>query len=57
MCIDEELEIFGEFDSNQAQNLMIVFDKCDPEKRDKCKSEAEINEVLQGSYIVIVENE
>ena len=37
MCIDEKFEISGDFDSQTAQNLMIVYEICDPLKR-RCKS-------------------
>ena len=42
-CIDEPFEVFGDYNSNSASNLMVVFDICDPKKR-TCKSEAEIVE-------------
>ena len=55
-CIDEPFEIKGEFNTNTAANLMIVFDKCDPTKR-TCKSEAEIIEFLEFKYIIYMDNE
>ena len=44
-CIDDEsMGIFGNYDTGVAYNLMIVFEKCDPQKNDFCKSEEEIHE-------------
>ena len=40
-CVDEPVEISGDFDTFSAQNLMVVFEICDPEVR-KCKSQEEI---------------
>ena len=41
-CITDDLtEIQGNYNTYSAQNLMVVFEKCDPEKQ-KCKSESEI---------------
>ena len=54
-CIDESFEIFGNYDSNSGSNLMVVFEICDPDKR-KCKTEAEISELLKFKYIQIVKN-
>ena len=34
---------------------MLVFEKCDPEKR-RCKSEQEIDEWLEFKYIMVIEN-
>lgn len=55
-CIDEDFELFGDFDTNVAQNLMIVFDKCDPKVR-SCADDAVIDEWLKFKYILSVENE
>ena len=37
-CIDQDLEIFGSYNSARAQHLAILFKKCDPSKR-SCRSE------------------
>ena len=31
MCIDDEYEIKGDFNTNTASNLMIVFELCEEE--------------------------
>lgn len=55
-CIDEPFELKGHYDSQSAQNLMVVFEVCDPTKRKKCKSPEVIRKALQFSYILLVEN-
>ena len=58
MCVEklEELSIYGDFTSPQANNLMIVFEKCNPTLENKCKSKEEIDAALEETYIVVVEN-
>ena len=46
-CLDksQNLELWGNYNTGQTQNLKIVFEKCDISKRPEgtyCKSEAEI---------------
>ena len=56
----DELKIWGDYDTNKASNLMVVFEKCDITKRppgQKCKSETEIEEWMAFKYIVTLENE
>ena len=55
-CIDEAYEIKGDYDTNSAANLMVVFDICDPNKR-KCKSEDEIRAFLEFKYIIYIDND
>ena len=43
---EESLDLFGNYDSSAAKNLIVAFEKCDPEKRNDCKSEQEITEWL-----------
>ena len=54
-CIDEPFEMFGDFDTNIANNLMISFTECDPTLR-YCKSREEIDKWLAFKYIIIAEN-
>ena len=38
-CLDEDLtQLFGNYDSKMANNLMIVFEKCNKEVR-TCKTD------------------
>jgi len=54
------MTLFGNYDTSLASNLMIVFEKCDPQKRAleglKCKSAAEIDEWLEFKYFLVLEN-
>ena len=55
-CIDDPYEISGDYNSDVAANLQIVFDRCDPEAR-KCKSKEEIDSWLEFKYLVVLQNE
>ena len=39
MCIDEEIELYGDFNTANAKVLLLNFVKCDTTKRTTCKSE------------------
>ena len=54
-CIDESYDIFGDFNSDYASNLAVIFKRCDPTER-KCKSDEEISEWLDKKYIMVLEN-
>ena len=61
-CLDEsqDLKLWGNYNTDQAQNLMIVFEKCDITKRPKgakCKTEKEIETWMDYKYIGLVMNE
>ena len=56
-CIDEDFSVFGDFNTNIANNLMVVFDRCDPKKRTDCVSDDEFKEWLSFKYIAVFENE
>ena len=44
-CINEPFEMFGDYESETASNLIVVYEKCDPERR-KCKSPEVIEDSL-----------
>ena len=54
-CLEEDIEIYGNYDTSVFANLMIVFEKCDRTIR-TCKSEAAITEWLEYKYIFTVTN-
>ena len=54
-CVDEDFQIYGEYNTNIASNLMIVFETCDPEKRD-CADPETIKEWIKFKYLIISEN-
>ena len=55
-CMDEELEIYGEYNSEEAKNLLITIEKCDRAQRNDCKSDKEIDDWLTFKYIGVIEN-
>ena len=55
VCIDEDFDLYGDFNSETASNLMITFELCD-EKVRTCKSRETINEILPFSYMLVIEN-
>ncbi len=57
-CIDEPYQIWGDYNSDIAQNLMVVFERCDTKAEgNNCKTNNEIDEWLLGKYIFTLENE
>lgn len=55
-CVDEPFEIFGDYNTNVASNLMVTFVKCDPQLR-QCADDATIIEWMKFKYLVIMEND
>ena len=57
-AVDEsDLNIQGVFDSSKAQNLMLVFERCDATWSPvECQSEAAIEEWMVYKYIVVLAN-
>ena len=56
-CLEEDISMFGHYDSSATQNLMVAFMSCDPKSRNDCKSEDEISEWLSNKYIITLVNE
>ena len=54
-CIDEPFDIYGDFNSNSASNLMVAFEKCDQEKNPQvtCESKEVIDKWLEYKYILV----
>ena len=50
-CIDEDYEIYGDYDAIIANNLMVVFDRCNTAESSRCATEEESNSALEFSYI------
>ena len=56
-CLTDSYEISGDFTSNKANNLMIVFEKCDNSKfQNNCKDKDEILAWMNGKYLIVLEN-
>ena len=53
-CINQEYDIYGDYDSVAASHLVIQFEKCSGEG---CKSEAEIETFLRRKFILTMENQ
>ena len=56
-CIQEPYKVYGDYNAAEAANLQAVFVKCDPGKRDDCKSQSEIDQWLEFKYFVMLENQ
>jgi len=55
-CITNPVELRGNWESDEAQALVISFEKCDPKVRSTCKSDLEIREWMKQSSIYIIYN-
>ena len=58
-CLEEgQFDITGNYNTDKANNIMIVFEKCNSEILGRsCKTDIEIDEWLKFKYIVVLENE
>ena len=56
-CITEKIQLNGDYNSDSATNLVVVFDLCDPEKRNDCQPKSHILDWLDEKYIITLENE
>ena len=58
-CLEEgQFDIIGNYNTDKANNIMIVFEKCNSEALGRaCKTDDEINDWLRFKYIVALENE
>ena len=52
-----DLVLWGNYDLPSAANLVLTFEKCDPQKSEvECKSDEEITEWLEFKYLVGIWN-
>ncbi len=56
MCIDEEVELYGDFNTANARLLFLSFEKCDNKKRKTCKPDEVVTEWLKKQYLVFAYN-
>ena len=55
ICIDsDDMMIKGDYNSNNAQMLLITFNRC--HDRQDCKSKEEIDDFIKGKYMVVMSN-
>ena len=57
----DAIRIKGDFNTNAADNLMVVYEVCDPANpartgATKCKSEETIKAAINGAYLLLIEN-
>ena len=55
MCIDQNIEVYGSYNSAKAQHLSIIFKKCDSAVR-TCKSDEEIERYTRRKFLVTLQN-
>ena len=59
-CVEDQNELYthGNYNTPNAGNFMIVFEKCDETKTPeiKCANDTEINEWMVFKYIITLEN-
>ena len=55
--VENDSLIWGNFNTGNARALLIMFEKCDRStSATVCESEEEINNWLEGRYILVLEN-
>ena len=50
-CVEEPVQLLGNFQSEIAQTFQIYFEKCDPKVRKTCKPEKEVREWLKNKFL------
>ena len=63
MCIDSDLQLQGDYNSDKASLFKIVMKTCSPDDEHiialgkTCKSEDEIKEWMKRKYVVVLNNQ
>jgi hypothetical protein len=52
MCINEDVVLYGDFNTAKARILFFEFEKCNRKKRKTCKTDSEVQEWLKTQYLV-----
>ena len=56
LCIeDEQLELYGDWNSDSARTIQISLERCSREAY--CKSDEEIDQFLKGTYLMLLNNQ
>ena len=59
-CFSSQVQhsLYGNYDSYEARNIVVVFEKCDPLKTTvKCKTDDEINAWMLQKYLIVYVNQ
>ena len=54
-CIDNEYDLYGDYNSEKAQLIQVYFEKCSGSP--DCKNETEILSFLRRKFIFTLQNE
>ena len=55
-CIDEPLEIQGDWDTATSKVLLLLFERCDPTVRKTCKSDADLMDFMKKKHFIFSYN-
>lgn len=55
-CVDEQVKLTGNFDTEEAQVVGVLFLKCDTIARKTCKTDAQVKEWLKEKFLLLVYN-
>ena len=53
----KQIEVQGDYNSVKARHLKIMFEKCDSNLVDNCKTDEEITEWMKRKFVVVLENQ
>ena len=56
-CLDETVRLHGDFDSDRAQTLEIVFERCSKDENPNCEEDDDVvKNWLKGKHVIAIEN-
>lgn len=55
-CLEEPLELIGNWDTEVTNLAQIYLESCDPEERSTCKSDSEVKDWMKNKYMFLVFN-
>ena len=56
-CLNQDIDIYGNYNSQRGSTLFLAVEKCDPSKRSTCKNDDEISKWLSNKFVFILINE
>ena len=57
LCLDDSVDLVGDFKAFSASNFVYMFERCNQTGPIECKSDEEISEFLENKYLVIISNQ